>query len=126
MRCIQTWHWILAHKTLLIGVGLGIGAIVRYGNIVLGWVFKFSENRDKKETRRLAALDLETRGTAQKVQIYARACRAAGNNPNMRFSEEDLRSILLPQQAERLFAAINLLRKDGFAEETEPGYWKIQ
>jgi len=28
--------------------------------------------------------------------------------------------------SERLFAAINLLRKDGFAEETEPGYWKIQ
>ena len=128
----ETWHWILAHKTAAWAAIGTLGGIIvtttlkEYIGQITSGIFAPSDRRDKAEARRMAALNLETRSIAQKVQLYAHARQQAANDMNLSFTEEELRDILTPKQAERLFAALILLQKEGMADRSAHGEWKIK
>lgn len=124
-------QFAFAHKTaawtMLVAVGVLIMTTATQETVkhFIGGLFSSGTKRAEAEARRLATLHVETVAVAQKIQIYAQARRKATGDSHLDFSEEELLDILLPQQTERLSAAITLLRKDGFAEESTPGNWRI-
>lgn len=73
-----------------------------------------------------ARRELNDRAISQKICVFTSAVKKRVGSHDVEFSEEELSSILLPDQALRLPFALELLRKEGRASKADtPGYWQI-
>jgi hypothetical protein len=110
----RVWYWLVDHWRAAAGIAAGIGAATM-------WTLNFTKLlRD----RRHAQQHLQDWKTAQKLNLYADGKKIAFRSSSVALPEAELRRILLPQQAVRLHAALQLLRKEGRTRKAPvPGFW---
>jgi hypothetical protein len=113
------WRWLADHWEW-VGIPSLAGLVALVG-VALMWFPRYCKARADSDVaefnRAKVSRDLSDAATGQLVCLYAASVKKRANNNNIVFSESGLRAVLPPHHGVRLFAALELLRKEGRARQ---------
>jgi hypothetical protein len=125
---IDVLPWLVSHWKICTSVIAGIGTLVI-------WIYKWREAKAKAQ---IAAIQLETlktraekekaeahiRQLAERIRVYAEHAKDQRQNRRLVFLERSLADVLA-EDRDKLSEVLEYLRKEGHAQKSWSGYWRI-